>query len=134
MSLLLLINQLNHIIMKAHRVYILRNTLGDCTNNGVTSRYDDIYLFNGGTAEEVYEYAENHNIPTEICFKVEVVWKGQPNEYHRAVPVFRNGKHWMAGGNFAYSCDSRYNEIAGIRYPISVHDRTETMEEYLSND
>lgn len=119
--------------MKAIRCNVLRYAHGyDCTNNGVTSRYNDIYLFNGGTADEIQAYADDHDIPYELCFKVEVLWRGEPREYHRSVPAFKRGKMWMAGGNCAYSCDSRYKEVSGIPYPISVHDRTETMEEYMA--
>ncbi len=115
--------------MKVHNAYILRSTLGDFTNNGVTSRQKDIYLFNGGTSEEIQAYADDHVIDYEQCFKVEVLWEGQKNEYHRAIPAFKQGKIWMAGGNYAYSCDSRYSEVTGITYPISVHDRTEDIDE-----
>ena len=119
--------------MRVHKCNVLRYAHGyDCSNNGATSRHDDIYLFNGGTAEEIQAYADDHDIPYEICFKVEVLRRGEPHEYHRAVPAFKSGKMWMAGGNYAYSCDSRYEEVSGIRYPISVHDRSETMEEYLA--
>lgn len=34
----------------------------------------------------------------------------------------------MAGGNFVYTCDSRYREQI-CSYPISVHDRFETAEQ-----
>ncbi len=120
--------------MKVHNAYILRSTLGDCTNNGVTSRQKDIYLFSGGTTEEIQAYADDHHIAYELCFQIEVIRKGQSNEYRRAVPAFTRGKWWMSGGNYAYSCDSRYREVTGIPYPISVHDRTEDADEYLTND
>lgn len=31
----------------------------------------------------------------------------------------------MFGGNFLKTSDSRFKDIAGIRYPVPVHDRTE---------
>ena len=38
---------------------------------------------------------------------------------------------WMAGGNFAASCDSRVSEALGGFYgAVSIHDRTETWDEY----
>jgi len=41
------------------------------------------------------------------------------------------GVGWMFGGNFIYSCDSRFQALCG--YPIPVHDRCETVEQYVRN-
>ena len=35
------------------------------------------------------------------------------------------GNWYMAGGNYAMICDSRYSEFTGLDYPISIHDRKE---------
>ena len=35
---------------------------------------------------------------------------------------------WMAGGNLAYTCDSRFHRMS--EYPLSVHDRQESQEQY----
>lgn len=38
---------------------------------------------------------------------------------------------WMAGGNYAESCDSRIDELLhGFYGAVSIHDRTETWEQY----
>ena len=43
---------------------------------------------------------------------------------------------WMAGGNYAGACDSRWAELTGEGpgggRPVSVHDRTETTAEYAA--
>jgi len=39
-------------------------------------------------------------------------------------PVSPGRKGYMMGGNFVYSCDSRFRQLVNA-YPIAVHDRTE---------
>ena len=36
----------------------------------------------------------------------------------------------MAGGAFIYTNDSRFREVVGTMYPVSLHDRYETVEQY----
>lgn len=94
----------------------------DCTNNGVTSKATHAILLDGedalGTPEglpllrvvrrtlrgALYVHAEPLSGPAGSCGP-------------------------MAGGNFVYSCDSRFRQHV-CAYPISVHDRFETPEEY----
>lgn len=121
------------------KIYVYRdNNLGDCTNNGASSKYNELYLFSEGhTAEEIAETADFKGINIEQCFKVETIWKGQPNEYKRAIPVLRktNMAGPMMGGNYGMTCDSRYKEVTGgLRYPIAILDRYETHEDCLLND
>lgn len=123
--------------MAAIKVWVYKDqSLGDCSNNGATNRYDRIIIFSEDTKNtEVYDYIERNIEPQDKCFRVETIWRGQPNEYKRAVPVFKNGKCWMAGGCFGYTSDSRFTDVTGgLHYPISIHDRTEDMDDYLLND
>jgi len=39
----------------------------------------------------------------------------------------------MAGGTHIFSNDSRFSQITGVDYPISLHDRWETPEQYRMN-
>ena len=45
--------------------------------------------------------------------------------YVDAKPLYFPRRWYMAGGNFLYTSDSRYKEITGISYPVSIHDRYE---------
>ena len=108
-----------------HRVFVLRSTLGDCTNGGVTSNCNSFIL----TDEE--------NPPSDVngtpVLKIVRRMFGQ-EEYVHAEPVFQPtglvGP--MAGGNFVYTSDSRYR-IGVASYPIAVHDRFETVQMYRDN-
>lgn len=126
---------LNYTVMNVYR-----DSNGmDCTNNGASAKYEKLFLFAENTnPAEAAEFVDvnSDRVKAEQCFVVEVLWRGQENEYRRAVPLFprRDAIH-MAGGNWGYSCDERYRTISGLAYPISIHDRYETQEEYdmLSN-
>lgn len=98
----------------------------DCTNGGVSSRYNKIYLFK--------EYLDKNEIirfmkdilkeNEEQAFIVETLKMGS-HIYERAIQVKHKSGILMAGGNYAYSSDSRYKDISKISYPISLHDRIE---------
>ena len=68
--------------------------------------------------------AERQGLPPSNCLhgRRRVI---NGREYIHADVLTRPEKWHMAGGNFVYSCDSRYREVTGIHYPISVHDRVE---------
>ena len=95
----------------------------DCTNNGVTKRHNRVILLPEGV-----KAPENATIPV-----LKVVRRNIMGDiYIHAEPVTKvEGERvgWMAGGNFVYSSDSRYREWIG-NYPIAVHDRCETVEDY----
>lgn len=111
----------------ALNVSVLYTTYGgvisDCTNGGVTSK-----------SERVILVPEGVEAPTSTLPVLKVVRRmigGKP--YLHAEPANRPGLDsmgtWMAGGNFVYSSDSRFREWVS-EYPLSVHDRTETPEQY----
>jgi len=95
-------------------VYVYRNSLGDCTNNGLTSKVDGVML-HYGTDVNIDEIPDN-----ELVLIQRTLWGKQAN-YAVPVGVYKSGHHQMAGGNFVYTSDSRFPESA----PISVHDRVE---------
>jgi hypothetical protein len=119
--------------MRGISVDIFRGRLCDCTNSGVTHPE----RAEGKTFVVFDESIERGNFVLEkclaeperyICLKVVRRWVGQPNEYMHVEPINQpEGKIGpMAGGNFVYSSDSRFPG----RYPLSVHDRFETQEQY----
>ena len=93
----------------------------DGTLNGVTSKARDALLVGEGVAQ-VFEEDESRR-PTLKLVKRNIGGK----EYLHAEPVYPKKQGiTMSGGNFVYTHDSRFPN----RYPISVHDRIETQEEY----
>jgi hypothetical protein len=101
-----------------HSVDIYRSGV-DCTNHGVThperSAGKRVYL--------ITDPADVLNIPKGDHI-VLVLHKKMVGDvpYFTAKPL--GEKSWcMMGGNFIYTCDSRFREIC--QYPIPVHDRIE---------
>ena len=111
---------------KGMMVTVLRNSMGDCTNKGVTSQATSFLLVGEGVPE-IFE--ESPRVPTLVLVRR---WVGTPNEYLHAEPLVQptGGVGPMAGGNFVYSTDGRFPS----KYPISVHDRFETIAQYASYD
>lgn len=111
---------------KGIHVHVLRSPGIDCTCNGVTKRYERFLLVGVGVPEH-FEASEGE--PVLMLIKRNI-----GGQYLHAEPLDgllarqamgeKDGKWYMAGGNFVYSHDSRYRQ--GVcPYPISVHDRCE---------
>lgn len=112
--------------MKALPISVYRTDRSDdCTNGGITSKYDRLLLI---CEEGFVEVDENE--PPENLVKI-VTRNFGGNEYKHIEPyasVKSGNVGWMAGGNIAYTCDSRFSRMS--QYPLSVHDRQETQEQY----
>lgn len=104
-------------------MYVLYNSLGDCTAGGISSQGHDFQVF---APHLSFAQVVNHCIEEGINLlqALKLVCRENPDHIH-AEPVIMRGKHYMAGGNFIYTSDSRFKELTGIRYPVSIHDRTE---------
>ena len=104
-------------------VFILRDSDGrDCTNGGISSKFTKAILI-GDNVPEIFESSED-------APALQLVRRDLPNgEYLHAEPVNQptDCAGPMAGGNFIYSCDSRFRAINP--YPLPIHDRFETAEE-----
>ena len=97
-------------------VEVYRNTLGDSTNNGISSEKHNNRLAvpckHGNWSEE-----EAITAGFEL---LELGCKGGVNNF-----IPKGSKRWnMNGGNFAYSSDSRFSETYG-NAPVAIHDRVE---------
>lgn len=120
--------------MKQLRVSVYRTAdLGDCTNDGVTSRHDVMTLFYGCTREEALQHCKDNGIDPDGCLVLveRTLWGEQHN--YAAPLVHQSGKCGpMFGGNFVYTIDSRMAEAMGTTCscPVQVHDRYETEAEY----
>ena len=112
--------------MKALPIGVFRDAKGsDCTNGGITSRYDRLLL----VCEDGFIEVDEAN-PPENLVKM-VTRRFGKDEYKHIEPVaaVESGcVGWMAGGNIAYTCDSRFSRMS--EYPLSVHDRQETQDLY----
>lgn len=118
--------------MTAIPIYVYKKEGGtDCTNGGVSSKYDSLLCV---CADGYIEYDEND--PPENLVKVVKRHLFGQDIYH-IEPVARPKLYnvgWMMGGNYAASCDSRFVEMiggfGGFYGAIPIHDRQETREEY----
>lgn len=108
--------------LKALRVSVLENKeIGNCSNNGISNRYDSILLI----CDEGYIDVKGDE--PNLCKVVKRNLFGK--EYLHIEPVTPpTGVGYMAGGAFAYSSDSRFNRIS--EYPLSIHDRCESQKLY----
>ena len=85
----------------------------DCTNGGESSKHDSVYV-----AIELDGY------PEKINGKPVLYLRNNTREHCAFFPAdscnVAGNKWYMAGGNFAYTSDSRF-----VGLPISIHDRHE---------
>lgn len=103
--------------------YVLRSSLGDCTNEGVSSRSDSLVLFAPQLSfAQVANYCLENGI--DVNKAVKLVYR-ESLDYIHAEPVVDRGKWHMFGGNYLKTSDSRFKDLTGISYPVPVHDRTE---------
>lgn len=101
---------------KGIHVSVLRSTLGDCTNGGVSSK-QDTFLLVGEGIPAVFEAR-----PGEVVLElVKRTLGGQ--EYLHVQPKGVPSHRLMFGGNFIFSSDSRFRNVS--QYPLAVHDRQE---------
>ena len=109
--------------IKVLPVEVYRWALGDCTNGGVSARFNNLYLIcEGGWLEVEDTDPKLIKIVTRPCC-------GREGTYSHVEPVNDPSKKecgYMSGGNFVYSCDGRFP----FDYPLPVFDRSETWEEY----
>lgn len=97
--------------------------LSDCTNGGISSKYDRLLLIGIEGPEEI----DPDNLP-ENAVKIGGVYIAGEYHYHLR-PVKEPDPDcagWMCGGNIAYTSDSRFPHD----YPLRIHDRQESWEEY----
>ena len=110
--------------MKALPISVYRQSrYGDCTNDGISSRYNELLL----VCDEGFIEIDENNPPENLVQLVVRHFGGV--EYKHVEPVtLPEGAGWMDGGNIAYTCDSRFSRLS--EYPLCVHDRQESWEQY----
>ena len=110
--------------MKALPIYVYSNqTFKGCSNNGISEKYDRLLLI----CEEGFIDIDEDNIPENV---VKVVIRNiQGKEYKHIEPYKKaTGIGYMSGGSYASTSDSRFSRIS--QYPLAIHDRQETQEQY----
>lgn len=105
---------------KGLSVQIYRAEDTDFSNGGISSWADSVVLV-GPNVPEVVEVRENR---PAVRFERRTIMGATT---FRAVPVNENGEgaHWMMGGTFIYTSDSRFRWLTPTGQPIALHDRRE---------
>jgi hypothetical protein len=118
-------------------VFVLRSTLGDCTNGGLSARHDKFVLIDN---PEQRHGADVFNVTPDSPALYLAKWYGRiiavPEDLYSLTrvrnPQFRSDRpdtnidhlwSWMFGGNYVETSDSRLRTIN--EYPIPVYDRKE---------
>ena len=111
--------------MNSILTFTLRHSLGDCTNNGLTSKKDSIELYYGSDLTEAINSVKTQGIldtlPEDSLVLIERNLFGKPANYAVPVSILKKGQRSMSGGNWVYTSDSRFPHNG----PLSVHDRVE---------
>jgi hypothetical protein len=114
---------------KSISVHVLRPHY-DSTNGGVTKTQDSFLLF--ASRADYDAYVANIAIPSPKELPALIVVRRNicGSDYvHCEPPTWPDNTCGpMSGGNYVITSDSRYREVTGVPYPISVHDRFETPE------
>ena len=104
-------------------VDVYRSAGSDCTNGGISSRYDSLCVMN---VDGPFE-------PSERACAVMLVNGSYGSKHIRPAKlvagewVADRDKWYMAGGNFAATSDSRFSEFSdavGFYGAVAIHDRT----------
>lgn len=110
-------------------VYVHRDSLGDCTNGGVSSRHGILCVVNVDGPFE--PGGENGYPPVLLEHHVQDCLRIVPAYRHSTGRWLRAPGHFMMGGNFAATSDSRFSEkceqLLGHRFygAVAIHDRQE---------
>ena len=110
--------------------FVYRNSLGDATGGGITSRVTAPTLFYNCTREAAIEYCKGKGInPGDQLFLVKRQLWGEDHYYAEPLvkPANAGQCNQMFGGNYIMTSDGRFPHQNGLKtaYPIPVHDRFE---------
>ena len=108
--------------MKALPVEVFRSGLGDCTNGGMSSRHDTLYVI----CDRGFIDIDPKNPPDNLA---KVVKRRTIYHIEPYTPATQIG--WMMGGNYAATSDARFSDMIGGMYgAVAIHDRQESQELY----
>ena len=106
----------NYELVEGITANVYKDGKGDCTNGGISSGRNSLIVICDNGPTEASDIRD--------CVYIDKQGIGR-NEYIKAKPLYCPDRWYMAGGNFLYTSDSRFREITGISYPVSIHDRYE---------
>ena len=102
---------------------IFKDKYGDCSNGGISSRFNEILLLN----ERGHIKVDLDNPPENLCVYVERELFGEEHDFIRPyAPKDSGNVGYMFGGTIIYTSDSRFQG----KHPICLHDRQESYELY----
>ena len=114
-------------------VEVYRFPLGDCTNNGVSSRFRTLAI---ACPDGNNVFDSDIAIPVNFCMierrRIKNIYGREEYEYMDIVPatvnelgqIVKRPGWWMYGGNIAETSDSRFR-VMTAGYPVRIHDRQE---------
>lgn len=120
--------------IKALPVSVYRTGKMDCTNGGVSSRFNELLV---ACPDGHITIDTDAGIPDNFCMaerrEVFGIFGGSMEPHMRIVPATVDGSGnvkprsgwWMNGGNIAGTSDSRFRNLTGVDYPLYIHDRQE---------
>jgi len=97
------------------------NSNYDCTNGGISSRYNELLLL----CDDGFKEVDLDNPPENL---VKIVERQLWGKTYLHIEPYARPEHigWMYGGNIACTSDSRFPS----QYPLRIHDRQETQAQY----
>jgi hypothetical protein len=110
--------------MKKLLVFVYSNGT-DCTNGGLTSKYSRLPLYFGPLKVEELRNLEDKNVlvlkKRSFSFRADADIAIPLEFFLKELDGDRSLGNTMFGGNFVFTCDSRFPK----ERPIAVHDREE---------
>lgn len=95
----------------------------DCTNNGISSRYNELLV----VCPDGHIKVDAENPPENLFNMSKINMFGKT--YYRLEPYNTEGKWYMFGGNFGYTSDSRFSDLVeGMSGAVKIFDRHEGKE------
>lgn len=96
-------------------ISVYKFPLGECTNNGLSSKYESLLLVGDGIKNGPFESSDEKDYL--IC-----EYRERYDDFIATPKSLKDSGKWtMFGGNFAYTSDSRFPTDS----PIKIFDRVE---------
>ena len=121
---------------RALPVDVFRASHSDCTNGGISSKFNQLLVL----CKDGFKEVDLDNPPQNLVQVVRREFAGRYT-YHLEPVAEPTGAGWMMGGNYAATSDSRFSRMIGNMYgavsiydvedlAVAIHDRQETWEQY----
>lgn len=111
--------------MRALPIQIFKSKVGDCSNGGISSKYNEILV----ECPDGHIEVDENNLPENFC-KIVTRDLGFAVVQHVEPVVKPNGVGWMYGGCIVDTSDSRWSRLKGNYSPLKLLDRCESKELY----